>query len=142
MKNIDNINKHLSSLGRDTFVFQTFDDSPQKRGGLTKTFYGTIEEHYDDLMSLNEKGAGVFVTVNRTDGPSRKADNIVARTAHFADSDNGPIDIVVAKNNFYVYALNAKSSTIGEYQRTLFGGLKFIETVSGLPAPATGLATY
>ncbi len=59
-----------------------------------------------------------------------------------ASTDNGPVDIVVAKNNYYVYELNGKAGTIGEYHRTFFGGLESMGTASGLPSAATGLATY
>ncbi len=59
-----------------------------------------------------------------------------------ASTDNGPLDIVVAKNNYYVYDLNGKAATIGEYRRTFLGGLQSIGTTYGLPASATGLATY
>jgi len=59
-----------------------------------------------------------------------------------AATDNGPIDIVVAKNNFNVYALNAKSGTIGEYHRKYLGGLEIIGKVAGLPGPTTGLVTF
>ncbi len=59
-----------------------------------------------------------------------------------AKTDMSPLDIVVAANNFYVYVLNSKSNTIGQYQRKHFGGLELKSTTSGLPAPATGLATY
>ncbi|MEO6330447.1 MAG: beta-propeller fold lactonase family protein [Ginsengibacter sp.] len=59
-----------------------------------------------------------------------------------ASTDNGPVDIVVAKNNYNVYEVNGKSGTIGEYRRTLLGGLDYIGNVSGLPASVTGLATY
>ncbi|MDQ6843172.1 MAG: lactonase family protein [Bacteroidota bacterium] len=59
-----------------------------------------------------------------------------------ARTDNGPVDIVIAANNYFVYELNGKASTIGEYHRKVWGGLEFIGTQWGLPAPATGLATY
>ena len=59
-----------------------------------------------------------------------------------AKTDMGPLDIVVAANDYFVYELNSKSNTIGGYHRKFFGGLEFISNVSGLPAPATGLATY
>lgn len=59
-----------------------------------------------------------------------------------AKTDMGPVDIVVAANNYYVYVLNFKSQTIGEYHRKLFGELEFIGSASGVPAAATGLATY
>ncbi len=57
-------------------------------------------------------------------------------------TDNGPVDIVVAKNNYDVFVLNGKAKTIGEYHRTFLGGLSPTGSVSGLPAPVTGLATY
>ena len=59
-----------------------------------------------------------------------------------ASTDNGPVDIVVAKNNYNVYELNGKAGTIGEYHRTLDGGLEYVDAVSGLPAAVTGLATF
>ena len=59
-----------------------------------------------------------------------------------ASTDNAPADIVVAANNFNVYELNVNSGTIGEFHRTLFGGLLSIGSVSGLPTPVTGLATF
>jgi 6-phosphogluconolactonase len=66
--------------------------------------------------------------------------NLISKAA--ATTDNSPADIVVAANNYNVYNLNVKSGTIGEYHRTLLGGLQSIGFVSGLPAPTTGLATY
>jgi len=53
-----------------------------------------------------------------------------------------PLDIKVAANNYYIYELNAASKTIGEYYRKFLGELGYIGSVSGLPASATGLATY
>jgi hypothetical protein len=54
----------------------------------------------------------------------------------------GPLDIVVAANNFFVYELNTKSNSIGEYRRTHCGGLEFIGDETALPAGTTGPATY
>ncbi|HEY5407511.1 MAG TPA: beta-propeller fold lactonase family protein [Ginsengibacter sp.] len=59
-----------------------------------------------------------------------------------AKTDAGPLDIVVAANNYFVYELNSKSNTIGSYHRKFFGGLELINNTPGLPAPATGLATF
>ncbi len=59
-----------------------------------------------------------------------------------ASTDNSPADIVVAKNNYNVYALTAKSGTIGEFHRKFFGGLERTGSVSGLPASTTGLTIY
>lgn len=59
-----------------------------------------------------------------------------------ATTDMQPLDIVIAANNYFVYELNGKGQTIGGYQRKFLGGLKLIENTSGIPASATGLATY
>ncbi|MEO7962010.1 MAG: hypothetical protein ABIR19_10715, partial [Ginsengibacter sp.] len=59
-----------------------------------------------------------------------------------ASTGGGPVDIVVAANNFYVYELNGKAGSIGEYRRHPLGGLKHIGDETGLPAGSTGLATF
>lgn len=59
-----------------------------------------------------------------------------------ATTDEQCLDIVIAKNNYFVYELNGKAATIGEYHRTFFAGLKSIGTTTGLPASCAGLATY
>jgi len=59
-----------------------------------------------------------------------------------AKTGTGPLDIVVAANNYFVFELNSKSNTIGSYHRKFLGGLEFISNTAGLPMPATGLATF
>ncbi len=59
-----------------------------------------------------------------------------------AKSDNGPLDIVVGANNYDVYELNGKAATIGWYQRKFFGELDLKSNTAGVPASATGLATF
>lgn len=76
------------------WTFQTFDDSPEKRGALARTLHGTLAEHATPLASLSAAGAGVFFTVNETDGKGRKAENITRVRAVFADLDNPPPDIL------------------------------------------------
>jgi 6-phosphogluconolactonase len=53
-----------------------------------------------------------------------------------------PTDIVVAKNNYNVFALTSHSGTIDEYHRKFFGGLDKIGSATGVPASATGLAIF
>ena len=49
----------------DQFTFQTFDDNADRKAfGLTRMFHGTFDEHYNELVRLNEAGAGIFFTVN------------------------------------------------------------------------------
>lgn len=69
-------------------TFQTFDDTPAKRPMLAQTRHGTLEEHVDFLARMNAKGAGVFVTINATDGGGRKRENVTRVRALFADFDD------------------------------------------------------
>jgi hypothetical protein len=88
----------------EAFTFQTFADSPKDQAKekerkakgvpllLAHTFNGTLEQHAAKLERYNCMGAGVFVTVNRTDLKGRKADNVKAVRAVFADTDGAPLD--------------------------------------------------
>jgi hypothetical protein len=95
------------------FCFQTFDDDPKRkkeRAGanklrkkqgkpllkdpLARWRYGTLAEHFDELAKLNARGAGIYVTVNKTDGKGRKKSNIMRVRASFVDLDGAPIEPV------------------------------------------------
>jgi len=79
------------------FEFRTFDDDKDREDdNLTRTFYGTLAQHAAELQRFNHKGAGVFVTINETDGISRKAENIVRVRAVFVDLDGAPLAPVMA----------------------------------------------
>jgi len=70
------------------YLFATFDDNKiRKDPGLTRQFFGTFAQHGNALEALNAKGAGVFVTVNQTDGRGRKKENIKALRGFYADFD-------------------------------------------------------
>jgi 6-phosphogluconolactonase (cycloisomerase 2 family) len=91
---------------------------------------------------------GRFAFVTNTASNSISSYYISARGALYlvhpaaAATDNGPVDIVVAGNNYNVYTLNGKAGTLGEYHRTFLGGLELTGTVSGLPTSTTGLASF
>jgi 6-phosphogluconolactonase len=53
-----------------------------------------------------------------------------------------PADIRVSDNNLFVYNINGKDRTIGEYKRGFLGTLNNIGYIPGLPAFAAGIATY
>jgi hypothetical protein len=80
----------LARLGYG-FTFQTFDESGRQRKSLTRTLHGNLSEHADTLARLNVQGAGVFVMVNAGDGKARKASNVRAVRAVFADLDGAPL---------------------------------------------------
>lgn len=73
-------------------TFQTFDDKDKKRRDLSSIRHGSLDDHWEDLMELNRRGAGIFVTVNATDLQGRKADNITRVRAFFLDLDGAPLE--------------------------------------------------
>lgn len=78
------------------FTFQTFDDDPKRKDKrLAQVLHGTFEERRTQLTRLNARGAGVFVTINETDGKGRRQENIVRVRAAFVDLDGSPLDPVL-----------------------------------------------
>ena len=81
------------------FTFQTFDDDKErKKVSLARVFHGNFDQHKGMLITMQQKGAGVFVMVNRGDGlvhdgakTCRTAENVVAVRALFADLDGAPL---------------------------------------------------
>jgi RepB DNA-primase N-terminal domain len=74
------------------FTFQTFDDNAdRKERELARHPYGTLAEHWNMLCRFNARGAGIFVTVNETDGGGRSAKNIIRVRACFVDLDGAPL---------------------------------------------------
>lgn len=84
----------LDAAGAD-FTFQTFDDTPEKKPGFAQVNHGPFEAHADYLARMNARGAGVFVTVNATDGMGRKANNVQRVRALFVDLDGSPLQPVL-----------------------------------------------
>jgi len=87
----------LKSLDPDatSFTFQTFDDdSGRKDNRLARMFHGTLAEHAASLSDMQRRGAGVFITINATDGVGRKAENITRVRALWLDLDGAPIEPV------------------------------------------------
>jgi len=108
--------QHLAALDPSPdarWCFQTFTDNKQLRKAraeenklrkkqgkpplkdpLPRVRYGTLAEHFDELVKLNARGAGIYVTVNETDGNGRKKTNITRVRALFDDLDGAPIEPV------------------------------------------------
>ena len=71
------------------FTFQTFDDDrTRKNPALTRIVQSPLPVH-DNLVKLNGQGAGVFVTINRTDSRGRKSENITGVRAVWQEDDDG-----------------------------------------------------
>ena len=82
--------------GDGPVTFQTFDDDDtRKQRRLAWQGHGTLTKYGVRLDSLNSDGAGVFFMVNEGDGKGRKARNVRAVRAVFADLDGAPLDPVM-----------------------------------------------
>jgi hypothetical protein len=77
------------------FTFQTFGDCESDDSQLVRVLHGSLEEHFQALVDLNKRGAGIFVTGNRTDSKGRKAENITETRAVFVDLDGAPLTPVL-----------------------------------------------
>lgn len=74
----------------DEFTFQTFDDAKGnngKRHHLSKVVHGSLDQHRDELIALNQQGAGIFVMVNAGDGNGRRTENVIGIRAIWRDLD-------------------------------------------------------
>ena len=71
-----------------TFTLQTFDDDRTRK---TSKFAGVFEldTFTPELLSLHADGAGVYLTVNQTDGKGRKSQNITRIRAVWQEDDDG-----------------------------------------------------
>lgn len=83
----------LGALGGNgaTFTFQTFADrgkgEPPVRDDRARIITGTFDDHYRTLARLNDRRAGVFVTVNPQAGPGRSDANTVRPRAVWHEND-------------------------------------------------------
>jgi hypothetical protein len=75
----------------DAYTFQTFDDNRTKRGDLARVMHSDFDRVADSLDGLQERHAGVFVTVAATDGKGRQAHNVERVRAVFVDLDGAPL---------------------------------------------------
>ena len=70
--------------------FQTFDDKGLNKR-LIKQLHGSLKLHFNELAELNSKGAGIYFTVNETNGLGRTTKNIVKIRSVFIDLDGTPL---------------------------------------------------
>jgi hypothetical protein len=97
--------KALNPSPEARFTFQSFDDSKQrkeerrkakKKDLFARIRHGTLAQHWDELVKLNARGAGIYVCVNETNGKGRKKTNITRIRAVFVDLDGAPLDPVMS----------------------------------------------
>jgi Family of unknown function (DUF5906)/RepB DNA-primase from phage plasmid len=103
----DEAERFLTALDPRTkqFTFQTFDDDKERREAgkkakrrdpLAKVLHGTLAQHGNTLVKLNEKGAGIFVTINETDLQGRTYEHMTGIRSVFADLDGSPLEPVIS----------------------------------------------
>lgn len=96
-----------------SYTFQTFDDSPNsKKPSLARIINGTIDEVFPTLCKLNSQGAGIFVTVNETDGLGRKKENIIKIRSTFIEDDS---KAGIARDDFPIRPNMIVNSSDGNY---------------------------
>jgi hypothetical protein len=83
----------LESRPDTFFSSQTYDDTKEERAELARIrhFKGTQLPEWllSEFKQLNDNSAGIFVTINETDGRGRKAENVIRVRALYIDLD-GP----------------------------------------------------
>lgn len=79
----------------EAITLQTFSDR-RGRGGLAAIRHGMFDDHAAELVTLNDRGAGVFWMVNHGDGQGRTAANVTGVRALFVDLDGDPLAPVLA----------------------------------------------
>lgn len=87
---IDQARRHLHILDKTAtaFTFQVFDDNVERKDpSLAKTLHGTLDGFAKTLEQFQSRGAGVFVTINATQGGRRKKSDITAYRAIWREAD-------------------------------------------------------
>jgi putative DNA primase/helicase len=74
----------------ETFTFQTFTDrKPTPKPDPLAQVIPSSASDLKDLIASHDNGAGIFVTINLTDGTGRKSENITAVRAVWQEDDDG-----------------------------------------------------
>lgn len=77
----------------EEFTFQTLDDDHTRKDfQLTKLLRGRLDNVAEKLERLNQRGAGIYVTVNKIRSGPRTAANVTGVRALFVDLDGAPLD--------------------------------------------------
>jgi hypothetical protein len=113
-----------------SFTFQTFEDKrPATKGELARVIHSPA---WAALLEMHSRGAGVYVSVNATDGEGRKSENIKRIRAVWQEDDKGrggpfPLDpslvIESSPGHFHRYWLCADDWPADEQGRADFAAV-------------------
>ena len=129
--------KTLAGKKDEPCTFQTFPDHDKDKKELIKVLHGTLQEHGAELIRLNRAGAGVFVTVNKTDLTSRRTESITGLRALFVDFDNGhdlpkfpvePTIIVKSAHGHHCYWKLKSNESISRFTESQKRLIKFFDS--------------
>lgn len=103
-------------------TFQLFDDSPMKRPTMAGIINGTLADFAEEARAANNRGAGIFVTVQGTNGRGRTTEDIILPRAVFIDADDHeertfalpPSITVRTANGAHAYWLLSGYAPLGE----------------------------
>lgn len=74
------------------FTFQAIYERPEKsKRKSSPIMHGTLAEHLQKLIELNDQGYGIFVMVNEGNGLGRKEADVKRVRANFIDLDGAPV---------------------------------------------------
>jgi hypothetical protein len=92
------------------FTFQTFDDNADRKDkDLVSVRHGSLIQFWNSLCTRNAEGAGIYVTINETDGKGREAKNVKRVRAVFVDFDKaGPLPTFHVKPHIIVESSRQK----------------------------------
>lgn len=78
-------------------TWQTFDDKKDgaNRFKLVRIEHGNLAQLENTMEYLNRNGAGIYASVNETDGKGRCAENVVRVRCLFVDLDGSPLNPVL-----------------------------------------------
>lgn len=119
--------RHLALLDPNalSFTFQTFDDDQDRTdSSLAQIIHGPLDQHWQTLVTLNRRGAGVYITINETDGRGRRKENITRIRAIWQECDRGDepplpcdahIEVESSKGKYHRYVLT-DSNAINEFE--------------------------
>lgn len=116
----------------------------QKSQSVATWFHGSLKERIGQLQDLQNKGAGVFVTINKTDLRGRSKNNIIAIRALFVDDDENnqvvppikPSIVIRSKRGPHLYFLLKPEEPIELFtplQKALANCIKTDATIHDLP---------
>jgi hypothetical protein len=160
------LNRTPEDAGVAVVTFQTFPESPEAKaaeksgGSRAEIFHDRLDDLFESLDELNEKGHGIFVTINKTDLNGRKKENIIGIRGWVGDLDDKlkedgavpesipslplePTMVVATGHGFHAYYLRespgrlSKNYTVKDYEATLLGMAIVMKDLGGDPKMAT-----